>query len=183
MARLCSNPAPVAAKAVLKPHALQALRDCRTTQNLAKRLECVRVHRRCSSCRHIRTPATAPSARHPCSSPFQKKTKLRQERRLLRPASRRCRSYGAFWFDRLDSTSMPRLRRLKPAFQDGAPVFKSRARRSESGAKATRTPDASRLPDDSEPREAFRVRACSPPLFLLPPHSHSSYSALGATSL
>src|SRR5436190_195561 len=133
MARLCSNPAPVAAKAVLKPHALQTLRDCRTTQNLAKRLECAPLPRCC--------PPAATFA-------------------LQLPAG--CRSYGAFWFDRLDSTSMPRLRRLKPAFQDGAPVFKSRARRSESGAKATRTPDASRLPDDSEPREAFGVRPSSP---------------------
>ena len=36
---------------------------------------------------------------------------------------------------------------------------------SESGAKDTRSPDASRLPGVLEVREAFGVRARSPPLF------------------
>ena len=42
---LNSSPRP---KAVLKPRAVQTLRDCRTFSNLAKRLECGRVHRRFS---------------------------------------------------------------------------------------------------------------------------------------
>ena len=39
-------------KAVLKPRALQTLRDCQTIRNLAKRLECGRVHRRSHPARH-----------------------------------------------------------------------------------------------------------------------------------
>jgi hypothetical protein len=49
-------------KAVLKPRAVQTLRDCRVSSNRAQRLECGRVHRRCH-------PARSGDARKPSSIP------------------------------------------------------------------------------------------------------------------
>jgi hypothetical protein len=118
-------------KAVLKTRAVQTLRDCRTPSNRAKRLDCGAFTAAFSGRLDGRSAVSA-------------------ERRHLKTSGKVCGGLPTRRHEAGESSTVP----LKICVTG----FAGRSAVPESGAKDTRSPDASRLPDAFKLRKASGMR-------------------------